>query len=190
MMWPRWRRVFLVESYGWDSPATAPHIWQVKPLRSKTSALSSFEMLLSNAGCGLLFSNRYSPGFKSLRSLWVRIWYPSSFLNSRTRRAHSLFPAISLSSSDVMILPIFSRKCARSLARIPMRFGVSSGGVKMRGGCGFARRSLGWLAGFCVRRRAPLAGGKHFQSGDRPRFFLQRTANRRGILGSAPSCAE
>ena len=35
---------------GLGSPATAPHIWQVKPFRSRTNARVSLEMLSANVG--------------------------------------------------------------------------------------------------------------------------------------------
>jgi len=139
MIWPRWRRVLRVGSSGCGSPATAPHIWQVNPFRSKTKARVSFEMALSNAGLGAGSRRRYWPGFRSSRSLCVRIWKPSSVLSSRTRRAHSVIPpAISRSSFESIVRPMFWRKWARRFSRAPMR---SSGDEVLSGGFQKDRRN-------------------------------------------------
>ncbi len=69
--------VSLIVRVGWKgsgSPAPAPHIWQVKPLRSSTRARNSFEIPPLIAGMRFDVSNRYCPGFKSARSLCVNTW--------------------------------------------------------------------------------------------------------------------
>ena len=55
MIWPMCSRVFRLASYGWGSPATAPHIWQVKPLRSRAIGPCFLDISRAKAGWGLDF---------------------------------------------------------------------------------------------------------------------------------------
>ena len=87
-----WSRTFRFV-WGSISPGVSPHIWQVKPFLSKTSALSFVESLrpkLMSGRSGGIAVSMYSPDFRLALSLCVMIGQPASSRNSRTRRAHSL----------------------------------------------------------------------------------------------------
>lgn len=109
-------------SEGCMSPAAIPHIWQVKPFLSKTKARVSLDIFLPNEGSSFVSIKTYCPGFKLLRSLWVTIFIPSSFLNSLILLAHSLEPATFLSLLESSVLPTFAKKNSLSFAFEPSDF--------------------------------------------------------------------
>ncbi len=77
---------------GSTSPGARPHITQVKPFRSRTSARNLAAGYIAVDDTPLLalgFSlSIYSPGFKSAESLCVMIGQPSSSRSSRTLLAY------------------------------------------------------------------------------------------------------
>ncbi len=78
LMCPRWSRT-LRPVAGSISPGVRPHIWQVNPLRSKTSARSLAEMPRSNlmGFSGGSSVSTYCPGFRQVTSWCVTIFQPS-----------------------------------------------------------------------------------------------------------------
>lgn len=187
LIWPIWSRVFL-PSKGCTSPAAIPHIWQVKPFLSRTCALVSFDMVRAKEGRIFVSTSRYWPGRKSLLSLCVTIFMPSSLRSSLTRLAHSLLlPDASRMSSDSNTSPTCWSKKAFIFFRAP----GSRGGIILRSLMLFCSSLLTQMQRVLKSlRRLRQVMGRHFLFAGRRMFSFQRTAMSPGNLGCGPSCAQ